>query len=131
MLTLARAPDVTAWLTEGGPPAAGRAEAAIWIALALAALAAFTVAAAIVSLRRRDRAVHGPALRRLAAGLGVSPRQRRLLVRIARASRLPHAGSLLVSRGCFDDAASPYVERVGLASRVDRLRAAVFGPSPH
>ena len=45
--------------------------------------------------------------------LGLGREDRRILVRVARAAGLDQAVSRLVSRGCFEAAATRYIERFG------------------
>jgi hypothetical protein len=92
----------------------------------LIAMALAVAALALASLVRRDRAAHGPSARRLCRALGLSKTEARLLGRVARASRAPGAGSLLVSRGCFDDAVGSYAAGAESARRLEVIRRKVF-----
>ena len=94
--------------------------------LALIGAGAAMLAAIIVGRLRRDRACHGPVVRHLARGVGLSPHELRLLERVARAAGRPHAGSLLVSRGCFDAAVRVYAERHPAPRRLTAIRRTIF-----
>lgn len=95
---------------------------AVLLAGAGVAMLAWVIVAAI----RRDRARHGPTVRSLARALGLSAGQRRLLDRVARAAGLSSAGSLLISRGCFDRAVKRYVGRFGRPEHLRIIRRRVF-----
>ncbi len=90
------------------------------MALALAMLA-------LASLRRRDRAGHGPTSRRVCRALRLSGPEVRLLARVARSEQAPGAGSLLVSRGYFDAAVSSFAGPPDSARRLSAIRRKVFG----
>jgi len=87
---------------------------------------AFLATLALASLVRRDRARHGPTSRRLCRALRLSKAEARLMGRVARAARAPGAGSLLVSRGYFDDAVGAYAAGPGAARRLEVIRCKVF-----
>ena len=106
--------------------AAGSGSAAGFLAAALPLLGAALLSGVLLSWRRRDRARHGPPFRDFARQLRLDRRQCRLLLRIARAGGVQHAGSLLVSRGAFDRAASRFAGGPANA-HVDQLRRYVFG----
>ena len=113
-----------------GPADAGQADrlsglSMIWLP-AVMCVGASALAWAIVAALRRDRARHGPAVRRLATGLWISAARRRLLHRVARAAGLSGPGSLLISRGCFDRAAKRYPARPGERERLHAIRRALF-----
>ena len=55
---------------------------------------------------RLDHKRHGPTRRRVCSELGLTGRQQRRLESIARQAGLPGAVSMLMSRGCFEWAAS-------------------------
>ncbi len=76
---------------------------------------------AIVSLVRRDRGRHGPTTRRFCRALGVSASERRLLTRLARSIGARGVVSVLLSRGCFDEASA-----VAQVSRPDERRLAAI-----
>ena len=114
------------WLEPDGAAASGFGRAILLAAIVIAAAA---VAAAAVALFRRDRRRHGPTVRRLCRGLGLRLDQRRLLARVARAGDLPHAGGVLLSRGCFDAAARRYAARLGPEPRLADLRSRIFSTS--
>jgi len=99
--------------------------ATMWAVL-LAGAGAAMLAWVIVAAIRRDRARQGPAVRFLARSLGLSAGQRRLLEHVARAAGLSNAGSLLISRGCFDRAAKRYMGRFGRPEDLHILRRRVF-----
>ena len=105
------------------PASGGR----LLLVIALFATGAAILAAVVVGHVRRDRAHHGPVVRRLARGLGLSPRDWRLLARVARAARRPQAGSLLISRGCFDAAVRAYAARYRTPARLEAIRRSIFG----
>ncbi len=75
----------------------------VWM-IALTAGGAALASWVTLKILARDRARCGPTVRSLARSLGLSQVQYRLLSRIAAESGLPNAGSLLISRGCFDHA---------------------------
>ncbi len=84
--------------------------------------------AAIVSLLRRDRARLGATTRRLCRAMRIGASDRRLLDRLARGmgeGPPVFAASLLVSRGCFDAAASR--ARARDARRLESVRRRLFG----
>lgn len=114
------------WLEPDGAVASGFGGAILLAAIVIAAAAA---AAAVVAVFRRDRLRHGPTVRRLCRGLGLRLDQRRLLERVARAADQPHAGGVLLSRGCFDAAARRYAARLGPEPRLADLRSRIFGAS--
>jgi len=92
----------------------------------LICLAITLATAAIVSLVRRDRQRLGATTRRLCRAMRIRASDRRLLERLARGLPGPvHAASLLVSRGCFDAAASRATTRD--ARRSIAVRRRVFG----
>jgi len=92
----------------------------------LICLAITLATAAIVSLVRRDRQRLGATTRRLCRAMRIRASDRRLLERLARALAGPvYAASLLVSRGCFDAAASRATPCD--ARRLTSLRRRVFG----
>ncbi len=111
------------WLEPDGAVASGFGRAILLAAIVIAAAA---VAAAVVAVFRRDRRRHGPTVRRLCRGLGLRLDQRRLLARVARAGDQPHAGGVLLSRGCFDAAARRYAARLGPEPRLADLRSRIF-----
>ncbi len=81
---------------------------------------------AIVSLVRRDRARLGATTRRLCRAMRIGASDRRLLDRLARGRAGPvYTASLLVSRGCFDAAASRAATRD--ARRLAAVRRRLFG----
>jgi hypothetical protein len=92
----------------------------------VAALLAILATLAAGWLIQRDRARHGPAVRRLAAALGVRGEQRRLLAAMARAAGLPHPGSLLVCEGAFDAAAEKLAGRPADRAAIAHLRQTLF-----
>ena len=92
-------------------------------AIAAAAVTATVVAWVVTWLLRRDRAAGGPVVRTLAAGLGVAFADRRLLTRVARCAGFTSAAPLLVSRGCYEEAARRWG---GDAARLDAIRRHVF-----
>ncbi|MCC6909968.1 MAG: hypothetical protein IT430_18690 [Phycisphaerales bacterium] len=75
-----------------------------WSALGVVLLGAGVIGATLMALRWsvRDARRHGPAYRAVAAGLGLSRRQRRLLDALAVRSGRINAAGLLLSRGTFD-----------------------------
>ncbi len=121
---IAAAPDV-GWI-RAGRPAAAASEGLPLGMIATAAVAAALVALGITLLLRLDRARHGPTLRQLGRGLGIGFADRRLLQRVARHGGFTTAGSLLVSRGCFEEAVRVWS---GDAARLDAIRRTVFGRS--
>jgi hypothetical protein len=96
-------------------------------AMVVSCLVAGTLAWAIVTAMRRDRARHGPTVRRLAARLGLSASARVLLGRVARTAAMSSAGSLMISRGCFDAAVKRYAPRGRDAQRLRSIRRKLFG----
>jgi hypothetical protein len=100
-------------------------QAALWAVL-LTGVGAAMLAWVIVAAVRRDRARHGPTVRYLARALGLSAGQRRLLERVARATGLPSAGSLLISRGCFDKAVHRYIGGRGRSAQLAAVRRRIF-----
>ena len=94
--------------------------------LVVALAGAAFLAAFLVARIRRDRGRHGPTIRHLAGDLGISPREQRLLGRVARGAGLRHPGSLLISRGCFDAAVGAYAVRDGRSKRLVAIRATIF-----
>lgn len=77
---------------------------------------------------RADRQRFGPTQRRFMRQLGLGPAQRLLLAEVARHVNISHAASLLVSAGCFDDAAERYANSHGHAAVSDlaEIRRRVF-----
>ncbi len=73
----------------------------LWWTIPLAVLAGGVVAWSMAR-RRRDHLRHGPEVRMLAAGSGLSRGDLRRLDRLAGAAGLDQAGGLLLSRGLFD-----------------------------
>jgi hypothetical protein len=98
---------------------------AIW-AISLAGAGAVILAWIIVVMIRRDRARHGPGVRLLARGLGLSGAQQRLVRRVARVAGVREPGSLLISRGCFDRAVQRYVGRHGGTAQLAAVRRTIF-----
>lgn len=96
------------------------------LVIALVAAGTALLAAIVVRHLRRDRASDGPAVRHLARGLGLSGGERRLVMRMARVAGRPHAGSLLISRGCFDAAVRVYTRRYRPPAGLAAIRARVF-----
>lgn len=96
----------------------------VLIAGLMIAMALSFATLAWLSLWRRDRARHGPTYRRLCRALGIPTSDRRLLCRVARTAGTPPA-SLLLSRGCFDEAAAR--AGGGTSRRLAVLRRHVFG----
>ena len=66
------------------------------------------------------------ARRRLERGLGLGYRDRRLLQRLARALEVADRTSLLLGRGCFEDAVRRMAPGERLLPRVETLRNAIF-----
>jgi hypothetical protein len=108
--------------SDAGPGLSG---SAIW-ATALAGAGALLLAWIVVAMIRRDRARHGPAVRLIARGLGLSGAQRRLIRHVARVTGVREVGSLLISRGCYDRAVQRYVGRHGRAAPLAAIRRAMF-----
>ncbi|MCA9284584.1 MAG: hypothetical protein KDA22_05195 [Phycisphaerales bacterium] len=94
-----------------------------WMLFAIAGAGLALVAS---SWLRRPRVGDGLALYRISNGLGLGVADRRLLRRLANAAGVPTATSLLLSRGCFDRAATMYAASHGWHSRIDRVRATAF-----
>jgi len=93
----------------------------------ISAVLAATVAWVMLALLRRDRRQGGALVRRLARGLGLGVTDRRLVQRVASRAGLPGASAMLLSAGCFDEAAR-HVRRDGPAARrLTAIRAVVFG----
>jgi hypothetical protein len=92
----------------------------------LVAMALAVATLAVASLIRRDRAVHGPASRRMCRALKLTRAECRLLTRVARRARAPGAGSLLVSRGYFDAAAGRLAAPADCARHLAAIRRKVF-----
>jgi len=96
------------------------------IALLASAMLCGLLAAFVMRAGRRDRAIHGPAFRRIARGIGLGPLEQRSLIRLARLAEYPTPACLLISRGCFDAA----VERASCESAREgaliRLRQRIF-----
>jgi len=95
----------------------------IVIGSVLVLMAAALATVAIASLVRRDRARFGPTTRRFCHEVGVRTSDRRLLDRLAQIVGVPCA-VLLVSRGCFDAAASH--ASASEARRLAAIRQRVF-----
>ena len=96
-----------------------------WLA-ALAIVGTLVLTWVTLVALRHDRRRHGPAYRDLAGTLGLDREERRLLRRVARTAGLEHAGSLLVSRGCFEAAALHYVRRFGERERLRGIAGRLF-----
>jgi hypothetical protein len=75
------------------------------ISFLVSAIGAAMAMVAAISLIRRDRRRHGPALRSLCRAGGLTRAQRRLLVQMAQSTRVAEPAALLISQGCFDHAA--------------------------
>lgn len=99
-----------------------------WVVALLGSLVLCSVAAwIVVAIVRRDQQRHGPALRRLASGLGLSGPQRRLAVRLATISGHHYPATMLVSQNCFERAAEQYLaQRPHAGNAIAALRVAVF-----
>ena len=97
----------------------------IMLGSVLVLLAATLGTAAIASLVRRDRARLGPTTRRFCHAVGVGTSDRRLLESLAHVVGVPCA-ALLVSRGCFDAAATHVA--ASEARRLAAIRERVFDP---
>ena len=95
----------------------------ILLGAALVFLATALATAAIASLVRRDRARLGPTTRRFCHAVSVRRSDRRLLEGLAHVVGVPCA-ALLISRGCFDAAASH--ASVSEARRLAAIRKRVF-----
>lgn len=89
-------------------------------------LLASVVAAMVTAWSTVDRRRHGPTIRRLSREMGLGRRDLLLLDRVARVAGRAHAGSLLISRGCFDHAARGFVHRHGQAARLRSIRSSLF-----
>ena len=121
MTTLASITNEFSWLHESTPVAGATQVVGIWVASVGATLLAIGFTAVI----RHDCARHGPVFRHLARGLGLGHGERRLLYQVARIGGVP-AGSLLITRGCFDAAAKSFEERYGTARSLRVIRDRVF-----
>ena len=66
------------------------------------------------------------ARRRLERGLGLGFRDRRLLQRLARSLGVADRTSLLLGRGCFEDAVRRMAPGERLMPRIESLRNAIF-----
>jgi hypothetical protein len=113
--------------TDSSGPAEGLRSGSVIMILLCAGFAAALLAWYLVVARPRDRARGGPLVRALTRSLGVDAAQRRFLNRVARSARLPNAGCLLISRGCFDHAARRFTGHADDARRLREIRRIVFG----
>jgi hypothetical protein len=86
----------------------------------------------LYSLHRvtRPRVGRHPGRSRLERRLGLGHRDRRLLRRLARAGNLEDRTSLLIGRGCFEDAVLLLAPRERLLPRIESLREAIFDDRP-
>lgn len=81
----------------------------------------------VLRIINRDRARHGPTVRRLCQAMGLDVTQRKLLIVLAAKSGRPSAASLLISRGAYDAAMQQYAP-VGIeAKQLNTVRKKVFG----
>jgi hypothetical protein len=92
---------VLAW---GWPVVGAPSDPTAWT-VALLAAGMLLGLLSVAGLVHRSRRHHSGIFRRLAQALGLGRRQQRLLVVMARRSRIGSPAALLVSRGCFDYAA--------------------------
>ena len=81
----------------------------------------------LLRIIQRDRARHGPTVRRLCQAMGLDINQRKLLVELAAKSGQPSAASLLISRGVYDTAMQQYAPIGVRASQLRVVRRKIFG----
>lgn len=81
----------------------------------------------VLRIINRDRARHGPTVRRLCQAMGLDVTQRRLIIDLATKSGQDSAASLLISRGAYDAAMQLHAP-VGIeAKQLKTVRSKVFG----
>lgn len=81
----------------------------------------------VLRIINRDRARHGPTVRRLCQALGLDISQRKLLVDLAAKSGQASAASLLISRGAYDAAIQQYAPVGVQANQLKTVRRKIFG----
>ncbi len=81
----------------------------------------------LLRIINRDRARHGPTVRRLCQALAIDIDQRKLLVDLAAKSGRTSAASLLISRGAYDAAMQQYAPVGVQASQLKTVRRKIFG----
>ena len=81
----------------------------------------------LLRIIQRDRARHGPTVRRLCQAMGLDMSQRKLLVELAARSGQPSAASLLISRGVYDAAMQQYAPIGVRANQLRTVRRKIFG----
>lgn len=81
----------------------------------------------LLRIVQRDRAKHGPTVRRLCQAMGLDINQRKLLVELAAKSGQPSAASLLISRGVYDAAMQQYAPIGVRAAQLKTVRRKIFG----
>lgn len=81
----------------------------------------------VLRIINRDRARHGPTVRRLCQAMGLDITQRKLLIDLAAKSGQASAASLLISRGLFDVAIQHYAPVGVEAIQLKSVRLKVFG----
>ena len=80
----------------------------------------------LLRIINRDRARHGPTVRRLCQAMGLDINQRKLLVDLAAKSGQVSAASLLISRGAYDAAMQLYAPVGVKASQLKTVRHKIF-----
>ena len=81
----------------------------------------------LLRIVNRDRARHGPTVRRLCQAMGLDMSQRKLLVDLAAKSGQASAACLLISRGAYDAAIQQYAPIGVQASQLKTVRRKIFG----
>ena len=81
----------------------------------------------LLRIINRDRAKHGPTVRRLCQAMALDINQRKLLVDLAAKSGQASAASLLISRGAYDAAMQQYAPVGVQASQLKTVRRKIFG----